>query len=261
MGRPLRSDQRFLCDSAALERIVAWADPAPSDTVLEIGPGPGNLTALLAARGCRVVAVERDRRLAAGVRALALPGVEVVEGDALRVPWPPFDLFVSNIPYSISTPLLIRLLAHPFRRAVVTLQREVAERLAARPGGKEYGRLTVGVGRRASVRILQVLPPSAFRPRPRVASAVVILEPRRPPGPDDPWFEEVVRVLFSRRRKRISTVARDVWGIRGVPFAERRPEDLTPEELEVLSREVRARLDATGGRPSPAGRSRTTDRN
>ncbi len=244
MGKPLRKDQRFLTDRRALERIVAWADPRPSDTVLEVGAGPGNLTALLAGRGCRVVAVEKDRRLAEDLRRLSLPGVEVVEGDALKVPWPPFDLFVSNIPYSITTPLLFRLLERPFRRAVVTLQREVAERLNARPGTRDYGRLTVSVGRRASVRVLGTLPPSAFAPRPRVASAVVLLEPRAPPSPDDPWFAEVLRVLFSRRRKKIGSTARDVWSVEWVRHGERRPGELTPEEMEALAMEVREKLKA-----------------
>ena len=260
----LRRDQRFLRNQAALERIVAWADPHASDTVLEVGPGPGNLTALLSARGCRVVAVEKDRRLAAELRSLALPGVEVVEGDALKVAWPPFDLFVSNLPYSISTPLLFRLLGSPFRRAVVTLQKEVAERLAARPGGKEYGRLTVSVQRRASVRVLQTLPPSAFVPPPRVASAVVLLEPRGPPVPEDGWFQEVLRALFTRRRKRVSSIVRDVWGVEGVGRGEKRPEALSPEELDALAREIRERMEnrkATGeGWASLSGKSRTRGR-
>ncbi len=240
----IRKDQRFLRDRRALERIVAWADPRPSDTVLEVGAGPGNLTALLAGRGCRVVAVEKDRRLAGELRRLALSGVEVVEGDALKVPWPPFDLFVSNIPYSITTPLLFRLLERPFRRAVVTLQREVAGRLVARPGGKDYGRLTVSVRRRASVRILGTLPPSAFEPRPRVASAVVLLEPRGLPSPDHPWFGEVLRVLFSRRRKKIGSTVRDVWGVDGVDHGEQRPGELPPEELEALAGEIREKIQS-----------------
>lgn len=265
MGKSIRKDQRFLRDRRALERIVAWAEPCPSDAVLEVGSGPGNLTALLAARGCRVVTIEKDRSLAARVRALGLPGVEVVEGDALKVPWPPFDLFVSNVPYSISTPLLFRLLDHPFRRAVVTLQREVAERIAARPGTREYGRLTVSVQRRASVRILGILPPSAFEPRPRVASAVVLIEPRGLLPPDDAWFQEVLRALFSRRRKRISTVLRDVWGVEDpVARGDERPETLSPEELADLAREIRRRLGpvspTSGESSSLATRSRTQDR-
>lgn len=240
-----RKDMRFLKDSAALERIVAYADPRPPDRVLEVGAGPGNLTARLAARGVRVTAIEKDAALADALRRRALPGVEVVRGDALKTPWPAFDLFVSNIPYSITAPLLFRLLEHRFRRAVLTVQREVAERLVARPSTTAYGRLSVGAQRRASIEVLETLPPSAFRPRPRVASAVVRLEPRADPPreEEEAWLQEVLRALFSRRRKKIATTAREAWGLTA-PLArgDDRPENLSPDELAALAAEIRTKL-------------------
>lgn len=210
--RPLRSlGQHFLVDKGIARRIVAAADVGPGDTVLEVGPGRGILTEALLDAGARVVAVELDRGLFAwltghlGARA----GLEVRAGDALKVD--PATLggafkVVSNLPYQVTTPLLFHLLeGHPAPDVlVVMVQREVADRLLAAPGSKDYGVLTLGVGARARAELCFTLPPGAFRPPPKVRSAVVRIAPLTDP-PVAPEaverFMAVVRAALGRRRK------------------------------------------------------------
>ena len=145
--------------------------------MLEVGPGLGVLTRRLAESAGRVIAIEMDRRLADHLRP-SLPGnVELIVGDALTVPFPPFDRMVSNLPYSISSPIIFKLLEHEFQKAVVMLQKEFADRLVARPDTDDYSRLTVNVYYRAECRILEKVPRSRFWPPPKVDSAVVELVP------------------------------------------------------------------------------------
>lgn len=214
-----RFGQHFLVQPAIAERIVALADLRGDETVLEIGPGRGALTALLAARCRRLVLVEVDRDLAAALRTryAEAPQVELVEGDVLRVDLaarlggnPPATV-IANLPYNISTPVLMRLLATPelFHRLVLMLQHEVAERLCATPGGRTYGALSVVVQAIAEARIALRVPAGAFKPVPRVESAVVVITPRRPP-PLDPRRRQAlrgaVRAAFTRRRKQLVNV-------------------------------------------------------
>ena len=145
--RPKKSlGQHFLVDSRVALRHVGHAAIGSSDTVLEIGPGLGILTRLLAERARHVVAIEADRRFAAYLRE-SLPDVEVIEGDALAIEWPRFDVMASNLPYQISSPLTFRLLGEPFRRAVLMYQWEFARRMIAKPATADYSRLSVGVYR------------------------------------------------------------------------------------------------------------------
>ncbi len=138
-----RLGQHFLNDPGVLGRIVDALDPRPGETVLEIGPGRGTLTRVLLDRGLKVIAIEKDRLLAA---ALALDGLRVIEGDALQLDWPRVSKVVGNIPYYITSPLIDKALRPPLpERVVFLVQAEVADRIAAQPGSKTYGALSVGV--------------------------------------------------------------------------------------------------------------------
>ncbi len=205
-----RLDQHYLVDSAARDAIAAAADIAPTDRVLEIGPGRGILTkALLPAAA--VVAVELDDLLAAQIAAALSnpPNLRVVNADFLRFelgslgpgPWK----VAANLPYAVATPILQRILAWPeWTVAVLMFQKEVADRIAAPPGGADYGLLTLSVAIHATAEFVVELSPESFRPRPRVASAAVRLA-RRPqplvPPEEQKQFFRVARAAFSQRRK------------------------------------------------------------
>lgn len=210
-----RAGQCFLIDPAVLDRIVAAARVAPGEPILEIGAGTGTLTGALAAAGARVTALERDRRLAALLRARGYPerGVVVVEEDALT-----FDLagwlaavggsakVVANIPYQITSPLLLRLLdlAPGPSLIVLLVQREVAARLAARPGSKAYGALTLACRYRAEVEVVAEVSRTAFHPEPEVDSALIrlaLLDRPRVSVPDGAFLFAVIRAAFGQRRK------------------------------------------------------------
>ncbi len=269
MGR--RLGQHFLYDPAILDRIVDGLDPRPDDVVLEIGAGRGTLTRRLATRVGRVVAIERDQRLVGMLReggtgrgegSAALPGnVTVVEGDALALDWhavvaeagPPSFKVVGNIPYAITSPLIDKGLAPPAPPTIVFLvQREVADRLAAEPGGKAYGALTVGVKAVATVEQLFRVRPGAFRPPPKVESAVVRLTPLAEPrvaAAEQPAFRAFITALFGQRRKQLVGALRVATGLEREAIAERlaqlevdpklRCEALSPETLVRLHRALR----------------------
>lgn len=224
--RPLKSlGQHFLVDPGIARRIVACANLEPGETVLEVGPGRGILTEALLEAGARVVAVELDRGLFAALadRFGGEPRLTLHQGDALRfdpatVPAP--YRVVANLPYQVTTPLLFHLLAAaPGPEAmVVMVQREVAERMLAVSGTREYGVLTLGVAARARVERCFPVPPGAFRPRPRVHSAVVRIVPRADPLLPEASidrFMAVVRAALGKRRKTL----RNALGTLGLPEA------------------------------------------
>ncbi len=244
--------QHFLVDSRVAMRHVDHAMIGSSDTVLEIGPGLGVLTRLLADRTRHVVAIEADRRFVPYLRE-TLPEVELIEGDALAIEWPRFDVMASNLPYQISSPLTFRLLDEPFRRAVLMYQWEFARRMIAKPATADYSRLSVGVYRRAACEILERVPRNAFHPQPRVDSALVRLEPRHSPFPiaDSDRYDAVVDALFNHRRKTVENGLRLGWKavaksrealeavLPAVPFRTRRVEELSPQEIGRIADAVR----------------------
>ena len=205
--------QHFLLDGNMTAKIARAAGDLAGRTVYEVGPGPGGLTrALLAAGAARVIAVERDGRCreALAELATAYPGrLDVIDGDALRIDerslLPPGTVTVANLPYNISGPLVARWLERLdlFHSLTLMFQREVAERLAAPPGGKTYGRLSVLTQWTCEVKTRFDLPPQAFVPPPKVWSRVVSLLPRPEPlAPADPAvLHRVVAAAFSQRRK------------------------------------------------------------
>ncbi|MBA3658228.1 MAG: ribosomal RNA small subunit methyltransferase A [Gemmatimonadales bacterium] len=252
MPRPKRRlGQHFLSDPRILARIADALGAGPSDTVLEIGPGPGGLTAALAERAGRVIAIEKDRDLADALQA-RFHNVTVVEGDALELDWRSVAgsdyLLAGNIPYNITTPLIDKALdPPPPRRLVFLVQREVADRLIAAPGTGEYGALTVGVQAAATAERLFSVPAGAFRPRPDVDSAVLRLTPRAIPLVPDAErraFRRLVVGLFSYRRKQLLRGLREFTGWEServhaliesaamVPTE--RPEQLAPEQFVGL---------------------------
>ncbi len=250
-----RFGQHFLHHRAILERIAGALAPGPGDLVLEIGPGRGALTEALASRGARVVAIEKDRDLVPVVRA-RVPGARIVEGDALAFDWreaagarPGEALLVTgNIPYNITTPLLDLALTPPRpARIVFLVQKEVADRLAAPPGNKVYGALSVGVQAVARIEKLFGVPAGAFSPPPKVDSAVIRLVPLEAPLVPDariPAFRRLVVGLFGFRRKQLLRGLRELTGwpaervgaalhLAGIP-ATARPETATPEDFSRL---------------------------
>lgn len=254
-----RFGQHFLNDPRVLDRIADALAPEPGDTVIEIGPGRGSLTARLAPRCARLIAVEIDRDLVTHLREAmaATSSVEVVEGDALEVDWAalargPYRL-AGNLPYYITTPLIFRILESPRpTRAVLMVQREVGERLSAAPGSANYGALSINVQVTAAVQAVGRVPPGAFHPRPRVESAIVRLDPLADPLVA-PWEEEpfrrFVQAAFGMRRKQLLRIVRALW----VPHAsdamavladldlapDARPEVLSPADFVRLFRRTR----------------------
>jgi 16S rRNA (adenine1518-N6/adenine1519-N6)-dimethyltransferase len=244
--------QNFLVEPAHLTRLVDAASLTPGETVLEIGPGTGTLTEELLARGVRVVAAEIDRGLAALLRATFAnePRFTLVEGDCLEgkhalapgllagLGHGPFAL-VANLPYAAGTPVMIALLAdHPRCRGLfVTVQREVAHRLVASPGTRDFGPLAVLAQSVASPQIIATLPPGCFWPRPDVTSAMVAI-PRlaNPATPEPRRLVDFCQRLFAQRRKQLGAVLGRAgpWPAGVTPDA--RAESLTPVLLEELAR-------------------------
>jgi 16S rRNA (adenine1518-N6/adenine1519-N6)-dimethyltransferase len=212
--RPSRAlGQNFLADPNTARRIVRLAGVERGDRVLEIGPGLGSLTLALADAGARVHALELDRHLVPVLESVlrAVPDVTVEQGDALtweyaaRLGDGPWSC-VSNLPYNVATPVVARILeeAPAVTRLLVMVQREVGERLAAGPGTKAYGAVSVKVAFHATARIVGAVPPTVFVPRPKVESALVLLERRATPPVDVPSYAalfELVGAGFAQRRK------------------------------------------------------------
>ncbi|VBB06578.1 ribosomal rna adenine dimethylases signature [Lucifera butyrica] len=205
--------QNFLIDEHVVQGIVAAAGAGSGDTILEIGPGIGTLTQGLAEAGSQVVAVELDKRLP-DVLAKTLAGydnVRIIQGDVLRIDISreitvPKYKVVANLPYYITTPIIMKLLEErlPIEVLVTMVQKEVAERMIASPGGKDYGALSVAVQYYTLPEIMFFVPPSSFIPQPAVESAVIRCTVRQQPlvdVQDETRFFRVVKAAFAQRRK------------------------------------------------------------
>ncbi len=259
-----RFGQHFL-ERPWVDKILRAIQPQPSETFIEIGPGRGALTRPLAAAVAHVAAFEIDRDLASELRGNAPPNLAIVEGDFLDLTAdrvrnalahegdaPSRVRVAGNLPYNVASPILFRLIALyrdgiPLLDATVMLQREVADRLVASPGTREYGVLSVLVRHGADVKRLLSLPPGAFRPAPNVHSSLVRLQfhPDEPPARDEVAFEKVTQAIFTRRRKTLTNALLAYPPSEGVQVAEvlrragldgqRRPETLEIAELVRLA--------------------------
>ncbi len=201
--------QNFLVDDTVASREIDYLQISRTDTVLEVGPGLGVLTSRLVPEADKVIAIELDHDIASYVRR-EFKTVELIESDALDAKWPIFDRFISNIPYSISSPLIFKLLDHEFKMAVIMVQKEFADRMVAKADTDDYSRLSVSVYYRAKAEMMEKVGRHCFWPEPEVDSAVIRLTPRPPPFKvkDERLFHKLVEVLFLQRRKKISTILR-----------------------------------------------------
>ncbi|HTW39931.1 MAG TPA: 16S rRNA (adenine(1518)-N(6)/adenine(1519)-N(6))-dimethyltransferase RsmA [Thermoplasmata archaeon] len=249
--RPSRAwGQSFLTDPFVADAEAALVEVPPGRPVVEVGGGLGILTAALVRRGIEpLTVIERDPRLAGFLRSTFGRRVRVVVGDALEVDLPLADGVVGNLPYSVATPILVRLLERRTPRVVFLVQREVAERLAAGPGSKQYGRLSLLAALYGTVELFRPVSAAAFSPVPEVESRIGVhtARPGALPVSSVPRFEEVVRVLFSSRRKQLGNLLpRLTGGLRdpaelaraaGWPtdWSTRRPEQLPPEAFFALA--------------------------
>lgn len=258
--------QNFLIDENILNKITSGAELSSEDFVMEVGPGVGTLTTALARKAAKVVAVEIDQSLTPILEETleGLENVEVIYGDILKINMDelirdnlsnkPFKV-VANLPYYITTPIIMNFLEnqYPYISITVMIQQEVARRMTARPGSKEYGSLSVAVQFYTQPRLICKVPASVFIPRPNVDSMVITLEKRSKPAVDVisiPYFFQVVKAVFAQRRKTLlnTLVAADITGLEKAALAQklvsldidpsRRGETLTLEELASISNET-----------------------
>ena len=245
--------QNFILDRQLLARIAAIPGPLEGQTVYEVGPGPGGLTRALLDAGASVVAVERDRRCIPALAELELdyPGrLRIISGDALAVDEGAEvgrgSHVVANLPYNVGTALVLRWLEGPWppwwSSLTLMFQREVAERIVAKPGTEHYGRLSVAVQWRSSPTIAMQVHRSAFVPPPKVASAVVHIVPGAQPADVDPAvLERLTAAAFGQRRKMLRSSLKPIPGALDALAEigidpERRAETISVEEFVALAR-------------------------
>lgn len=245
--------QNFILDRQLLARIAAIPGPLEGSTVYEVGPGPGGLTRALLDTGAKVVAVERDRRCMAALAELEaeFPGrLRIISGDALdvdeRAEAGDGAHVVANLPYNVGTALLLRWLegrSPPWWSSLTLMfQREVAERIVAKPGSEHYGRLSIASQWRSAPKIAMQVHRSAFVPPPKVASAVVHIVPAtQPDGVDPNVLERLTAAAFGQRRKMLRSSLKAVPGALDALIelgieAERRAETISVEEFTALAR-------------------------
>lgn len=250
--------QHFLLDTNLIDRIARVAGPLDGVHVIEVGPGPGGLTrALLAHNAASVTAIEKDTRCVAALEGLVAAAdgrLKVIGGDALAIDLadltPSPRRIVANLPYNVATVLLLQWFrrgpfeGHAFDRFVVMVQKEVADRLAAKPSTKDYGRLSVAAQWHCTVKSEFNVAPSAFTPPPKVQSSIVTLSPREhPPAPAEwRWLESVTAAAFNQRRKMLRSALKS-WNFDFAALGidpEARAENLSVEEFCVLARAAEA---------------------
>ena len=243
--------QNFLIDDNIVRKIVRLAEVGPGDRVLEIGPGPGALTQKLLAAGAEVLAVEKDRVLAKHLGRLQTPDqrLRVECADVLKFALPEGRWkVVANLPYNITTPILEKLVERAERLESITVmvQREVAERIRAKPGTKAFGSLTLFLQFHAVVHDAFGVTPGCFYPPPKVHSTVIRLDPRVPPEVDEARLFGLIHRAYQQRRKMITSSLREVGGVTEALEAvglvvTARPEELSLEQWIALSKELAAR--------------------
>ena len=226
-----KKDQRLLVDNFILEKIVTHASLKKEDTVLEVGAGNGHLTIELAGQAGKVYAVEKNHELCETLRqrVSSFKNVEVIEGDALKVKLPACNKIVSNLPYSISKKITVRLLEHGFKEAYLLYQREFAEKLIAKPASENYRFITVLAQSTCEIKLLMEIPPEAFQPQPHVSSTLVKLIQKTKP---DKKYVKFLQELFNHKNKNLKNILKDV----DKKYAVKKPVEMTPDDFRDFYR-------------------------
>ena len=237
--------QNFLIDGRVADRHISYAGIREGDRVLEVGPGLGILTERMVDLPCDLTCIELDDILAEYITETFGDRLTLIHGDAVKVRFPEFDVFVSNLPYSVSTPIIFKLLNHEFRTAVVMVQKEFADRMVADVGSPDYSRLTVNLFYRADCEIMETVPASRFNPRPKVDSALVRITPRKAPFDviDEKLFFKVTEITFNHRRKKIGTSLKSAGLVKpgwDIPYLDERVENLRPAEIAEIADAIHA---------------------
>ena len=237
--------QNFLTDGRVADRHISYAGIREGDRVLEVGPGLGILTERMVDLPCDLTCIELDDILAEYITETFGDRLTLIHGDAVKVRFPEFDVFVSNLPYSVSTPIIFKLLDHDFRTAVVMVQKEFADRMVADVGSPDYSRLTVNLFYRADCEIMETVPASRFNPRPKVDSALVRITPRKAPFDviDERLFFKVTEITFNHRRKKIGTSLKSAGLVKpgwDIPHLDERVENLRPAEIAEIADAIHA---------------------
>lgn len=258
--KPKKSlSQSFIVSINLIRDIIDLSSISSSDVVLEIGAGLGTLTQFLAERAGKVIAIEVDSRLLRVLRWVLrdYDNVDLIHGDALKIDFPLVDKVVSNLPFKISSPITFKLIEEPkFNFAVLTYQREFADRLVAEPGTSQYGRLTVAASLFARVELVRYASRFCFYPPPSVDVAVVKIYPKMKSLSDDERFLlELLRYLFSQRNRKLRSPllhylvkvrnlskSQSMRILSNVPYLEDRVRDLSPNQFLEVARIVRREL-------------------
>lgn len=246
--------QHFLISKQIGYKLVELAEVNDKDIVLEIGAGTGSLTSILKDKANKVIAVEKDPELFNFLKKKfsSYPKVEIIKGDILKINLPSFNKIVSTPPYNISSKLILFIVNKKIDSATLILQKEFAERLIAKCGTENYGRLTISVGIKAFVEVLGYVPRYAFYPPPKVDSAIVKIIPKKPEVKlrNELFFNELVRELFTQRRKKLRKVLlnylkkkydvkiEDLWLNNINDLLKKRVYETSIEELELLSNKL-----------------------
>ncbi|MBX5327559.1 MAG: 16S rRNA (adenine(1518)-N(6)/adenine(1519)-N(6))-dimethyltransferase RsmA [Candidatus Bathyarchaeia archaeon] len=245
-----RLGQNFMTDEGVLHTMAFYASLSKDDVVLEIGAGFGALTRVLAPLCGKVIAVEIDHKLieALKIETANLENITLIEGNILEAEIPAFNKVVSNPPFHVSSPILFWLLKRKFDCAVLTFQKEFAERLVAQVGSRDYSRLTVEAYYRAEVERLDLVPKETFYPPPNVDARIVRLKPRKTPPfqpKNEETFHELVRTLFTQRNKKVRNAVQGFLSKHGekkeladsLLFHDKRVRELAPEDFGALADE------------------------
>ncbi|MFW6304155.1 MAG: 16S rRNA (adenine(1518)-N(6)/adenine(1519)-N(6))-dimethyltransferase RsmA [Candidatus Saliniplasma sp.] len=239
---PSRSlSQNFLMDGSIADRMIEAANISKKETVLEVGPGLGILTERLEPSAGALILIEKDDDLYEYLKGeFSSENVKIIHGDVLDIALPKFDKVVSNLPFSISSPITFKLLGRDFKSGILTYQKEYADRMIAKYGEKNYSRLSVMVSTHAEVEKLFNIRKDKFYPNPKVDATVLRLIPKEPTFdlkyPE--IFSEVVRQLFSYRRKMIRNALNTGFGIeknKDIPYQNKRVGNLKPEQINEIT--------------------------
>ena len=235
--------QNFLIDKKVALREIEHANINKNDIVLEVGPGKGILTEILAQKVKKVIAIELDKNLVNDLQKLLPGNVILINDNVLNVDLeslPRFNKIVSNLPFQISSPITFKLLNYNFDFAVLIYQKEFADRMVAKPNSRDYSRLSVGVYYKACCEIIEIVSKACFKPQPKVDACVIKLLPRKHPPflvENEEFFLNLVKELFNQRRKKIKNTLQSLYGfkIKDISYLNNRVEELTPEEIGELS--------------------------